>query len=473
MSNETSAARRNRRERYLASESVTLWMYGRGVAGAQVDLGGVRNLLSGMRHRRATLRAMYLRTSQGFQLGYAEIFVGPPPSSWKDDQSWVYDECAFVSRTTTVATLQKALDIEELSEPIDFGPISSVLGAMQGGYIVNHHPSFRQNDEHRYSWSSWEIRLSLNGVQNLQLPQDFLMAPNAPSFPSVSVAFRAFFFGDFRYTGTINPPIGEAKIRIADQRGRIARVFPESSRLSIQIGGRALKGCQLEFFSNTYRPTVDVNGPGTITVPLPSGMPSEAWLWLKSGSEWLDYCYMSAQRGVADFRIDERESEDPEADVGALIAQGEGEYLEFKVQLPASKSIEERRNVLKTVTAFAVGRGGTILFGVQDKTGIVIGLDGSGDSLQRRFHDLMRHKIRPNPRVKTRIIQLGGKLLLIVEVLPSVGKLHALMLNPDVPEYYVRRGSTTFHAQPDELEAAINLGNDGISPELQVYKAFG
>jgi hypothetical protein len=50
---------------------------------------------------------------------------------------------------------------------------------------------------------------------------------------------------------------------------------------------------------------------------------------------------------------------------------------------------------------------------------------------------------------------LDGKNLLVAEVRSSQGQLHALMVDPEKPEYYVRRGATTFYARPEELTAVI------------------
>lgn len=54
------------------------------------------------------------------------------------------------------------------------------------------------------------------------------------------------------------------------------------------------------------------------------------------------------------------------------IAQGESVSLEFKEARP-----KDSLKFTKTVVAFANGRGGRILFGVEDGTGVVKGIDNA------------------------------------------------------------------------------------------------
>ena len=56
------------------------------------------------------------------------------------------------------------------------------------------------------------------------------------------------------------------------------------------------------------------------------------------------------------------------ADVEELLA-GESQTVEYKVERPASA-----KSYIKTVVAFANARGGTLVFGVDDKTREVVGV---------------------------------------------------------------------------------------------------
>ncbi len=53
--------------------------------------------------------------------------------------------------------------------------------------------------------------------------------------------------------------------------------------------------------------------------------------------------------------------------------------------------------------------------------------------------------------------------MLILEVMPGRGTLHALVLNRDRPEYYVRRDATTYYAKPDELTRIVASGDEQVA----------
>ena len=55
--------------------------------------------------------------------------------------------------------------------------------------------------------------------------------------------------------------------------------------------------------------------------------------------------------------------------------------------------------------------------------------------------------------------------MLIAEVLPGNGTLHALVIDANKPEYYVRRDGTTYYARPEELTTiAAKAHMRGVSP---------
>lgn len=95
--------------------------------------------------------------------------------------------------------------------------------------------------------------------------------------------------------------------------------------------------------------------------------------------------------------------------------------------------------------AFANGEGGTVLFGVADEDDGVIaitGLTGNPTGERRRLTDLMRDLISPSPRVQIDAARVDGRLVLVLHVPPGGGVIHALVLDANKPEYYVRRDGT-------------------------------
>lgn len=91
-----------------------------------------------------------------------------------------------------------------------------------------------------------------------------------------------------------------------------------------------------------------------------------------------------------------------------LIKAGEGVSLEFK------KSLAEKDEILKTITAFSNTRGGTIIVGVDD-SGKVIGVDlrkGEIEDLENSVNQLIEPKVYPD----FQIVPCQGKLVLKIDV---------------------------------------------------------
>lgn len=127
--------------------------------------------------------------------------------------------------------------------------------------------------------------------------------------------------------------------------------------------------------------------------------------------------------------------------------EGEGTRLEFKLQLPSAD-----KKVLKTIVAFANGEGGTVIFGVDDATHEVVGVDGDNmahlmDSVTDMICSACEPLIVPEISLRT----FGDKTVMLVEVPP--GEHMPYYLKKEGPErgVYVRVGATTRVADPEIL----------------------
>ncbi len=150
--------------------------------------------------------------------------------------------------------------------------------------------------------------------------------------------------------------------------------------------------------------------------------------------------------------------EDPDAEIQALLAQGEGQQIEFKRQLPED-SADSKRTMFKTVAAFANGDGGSIVFGVEKDEATVCGLDGIDPLKARdRLTQLVRAIVTPAPPVEVRQYDVVGKMLLVLYVERGSDPPYGITLpgKKDKPvEFYVRRDATTFPATSDEIRNAV------------------
>lgn len=100
-----------------------------------------------------------------------------------------------------------------------------------------------------------------------------------------------------------------------------------------------------------------------------------------------------------------------------MIRCGETSRVQFKQQFTSQKQMAEE------MVAFANGEGGIILLGIEDQTGKVIGL--SYDDIQQTTRDLgntANEHVRPTIYIRTDVMELDGKMILVAEVLRGRNK---------------------------------------------------
>ena len=83
------------------------------------------------------------------------------------------------------------------------------------------------------------------------------------------------------------------------------------------------------------------------------------------------------------------------------LFSGESKNVEYKVTVP-----EKSEKYMKTVVAFANGRGGKIVFGIEDKTLDVVGIDEDSiyktmDAITNAISDSCEPSIRPDVAMQT------------------------------------------------------------------------
>jgi hypothetical protein len=215
-------------------------------------------------------------------------------------------------------------------------------------------PSLAQYDKLSLEWPSVTCKPSMANREHVNLPQNLIGDGETPSFPNFGAAFNAFMYDDFNVSGTFSQGLlGEVSVRFADQRARIRRVRIRPTSLDVWVGGRSLEGCRLELNGVEHREVLPVVKVGRITIVLPDGLPTDAWL--KHGTEWLDYRALNNWANYRSADIEEEIPHDIGAELSRLATQGEGQRVEYKSQLPTAPA--ERRHVFKTVVAFANGEG--------------------------------------------------------------------------------------------------------------------
>lgn len=129
------------------------------------------------------------------------------------------------------------------------------------------------------------------------------------------------------------------------------------------------------------------------------------------------------------------------------IESGESEVVEFKRELPSKD-----KKVMKTVVAFANCRGGRIIFGVDNATHAILGVDEDERArLQDMVTDMISDTCAPQifPSFTWRARE--GKSLFVLEIPQSSQTPYYIKAEGLEQGVYVRVGATTRRASPEKV----------------------
>lgn len=377
------------------------------------------------------------------QVRYAEIHLNSPPLGWLEEV-WRYPACSFVAVALGGSDAAALLAGESLNlAGIATAPVDAPWSANSRRY-----PSHTRYGLHQPTRSVTRYELRLQGAPQAPAGWDPLVADGtAPTFGSYGDAFAAFFrFSD--PNGNHRVPNEEIVVTDVENRAWFEKVTLTPTMLTVTIDGPETDGARLELNSPLLLQEETSAGPGDYSFVLPADFRSGSILALTRDGRWLDYRHFTAFPTADDPSIVHA---DPEHALDALIFGGEGSHLEFKVVMPGTGR-EEKRDVLKTIVAFATGGGGTMLFGV-DNSGRAVGVEApSVDDATRRLTSLIVDTVDPPPVFDISAFEPDGKLVLAVTV-HDTAMVHALFR--DRPEFFVRRAASTFPAKREEIVALI------------------
>ena len=122
-----------------------------------------------------------------------------------------------------------------------------------------------------------------------------------------------------------------------------------------------------------------------------------------------------------------------------MLFSGESVNVEYKVAVP-----KDSAKYMKTVVAYANGRGGKIIFGVDDKTLEVVGMDMDSifqtiDAITNAISDSCEPTILPDITLQT----VEDKTVIVVEIFPGKMRPYYIKSKGMVSGTYVRSAGTT------------------------------
>lgn len=138
------------------------------------------------------------------------------------------------------------------------------------------------------------------------------------------------------------------------------------------------------------------------------------------------------------------------------LFSGESKNIEYKVTVP-----DKSEKYMKTVVAFANGRGGRIVFGIDDKTLEIVGMDADHvfktmDAITNAISDSCEPSIRPEVSLQT----INDKTVIIVEVFPGAQRPYYIKSQGMIDGTYVRVSGTTRHVEGYMLKELILEGQN-------------
>lgn len=138
------------------------------------------------------------------------------------------------------------------------------------------------------------------------------------------------------------------------------------------------------------------------------------------------------------------------------IFAGESDNVEFKEDIPAKSE-----KYMKTVVAFANGKGGKLIFGVENNTWKVIGFSKEEvfrkmDAITNAIFDSCEPKITPSIGVQ----EVEGKTFIEVEIMPGMTRPYYIKSQGILDGTYVRVNGTTRHAERYQVQELILEGQN-------------
>ena len=146
-----------------------------------------------------------------------------------------------------------------------------------------------------------------------------------------------------------------------------------------------------------------------------------------------------------------------------IISRGESSKVQFKERMPHAESVANE------LIAFSNSEGGIIVFGVNDKTGDLNGLNFSEiGKINSQLVNIASNNVLPPISIKTETVSVNGHNLVVVEVPMGAGKLY----KDRSGNIYMKNGSDKRKVTSnEELARLIHRGKSVYADEIPVHSS--
>lgn len=135
-----------------------------------------------------------------------------------------------------------------------------------------------------------------------------------------------------------------------------------------------------------------------------------------------------------------------------LLTKDENTKLDFKLKL-STETESNKKELAKDISAIANSKGGRgfILFGIEDKTKNIIGIN-KNEFQEESIQQVVSTRIDPPVPISVDIVNLNGKDIGVVTIYTTEQRPHQIR---DNGAFYIRRGSTTDIMRKDEIASTF------------------
>ena len=270
-----------------------------------------------------------------------------------------------------------------------------------------------------------------------------LAGAGLPFFPNEWLAFASVLLDDHSGTFNENIPRELMLVRIAHPEAYIGKVRVSSSAITVSVDGKDLDDVQLQVSSAGSDHEESVSEPGDVSVSISGADSADARVSLVRGRECLDFRTISSRwpdslerEGIV------YEPSDLNERLDRMRRHGESETVEFKQATP------DGYKIARAVSAFANGRGGTIIIGIHND-GEVIGISNVPRA-RDRLDNIIRNSVSPPPTYKLDTCTLGKRKVIALRVEPGDDRPYGARGKGGI-RYYVRHNATNWVAEPEEM----------------------
>ena len=149
----------------------------------------------------------------------------------------------------------------------------------------------------------------------------------------------------------------------------------------------------------------------------------------------------------------------------AINNLSESTQIDFKEKL----EIKKAKSWLKSISAFANGVGGTLVFGVRDIDRQIVGIDNVQEVVAK-VSELIQTRIKPQPQVEIQVSVVEGKQLVLVKVNSGQATPY-YYVQDNTHTAFVRLGDETLTATEQQLTELILRGkNETFDSLISNYK---